>query len=116
MAFSQLPPAYCTNVHPCRSLADVPQVLDRHALAVRERCGFAISVGLWLPEAAVAAPGAAATVAEALAARKEIGFTVEGGDYFEEVLDVLNMDEDKVQTLLDDFDARFADAETTMAE
>jgi len=69
MAFSQLPPAYCTNVHPCRSLADVPQVLDRHALAVRERCGFAISVGLWLPEAAVAAPGAAATVAEALAAR-----------------------------------------------
>lgn len=69
MAFSPLPPAYCTNVHPCRSLADVPLVLDRHALAVRDRCGFGISVGLWLPEAAVAAPGAAATVAEALAAR-----------------------------------------------
>jgi sugar phosphate isomerase/epimerase len=69
MVFSPLPPAYCTNVHPCRALADVPQVLDRHALAVRERCGFTISVGLWLPDAAVAAPGAAATVAEALAAR-----------------------------------------------
>jgi len=69
MAFSPLPPAYCTNVHPCRALADVPQVLDRHALAVRERCGFTISVGLWLPGGAVAAPGAAATVAEALAAR-----------------------------------------------
>lgn len=69
MAFSPLPPAYCTNVHPCRALADVPRILDRHALAVRERCGFAISVGLWLPEAAVAAAGAAATVAEALAAR-----------------------------------------------
>ena len=69
MAFSPLPPAYCTNVHPCRALADVPQMLDRHVLAVRERCGFGISVGLWLPEAAVAAPAAATTVAEALAAR-----------------------------------------------
>jgi len=69
MAFSTLPPAYCTNVHPCRALADIPQMLDRHVLAVRERCGFGISVGLWLPEAAAAAPGAAATVADALAAR-----------------------------------------------
>ncbi|MFM8378688.1 MAG: metabolite traffic protein EboE [Planctomycetia bacterium] len=69
MAFSPLPPAYCTNVHPCRAPVDVPLMLDRHVLAVRDHCGFAISVGLWLPEAAVAAPGAAATVAEALAAR-----------------------------------------------
>jgi sugar phosphate isomerase/epimerase len=69
MAFSPLPPAYCTNVHPCRALADVPPMLDRHVLAVRERCGFGISVGLWLPEAAVAAPAAAVAVAEALAAR-----------------------------------------------
>lgn len=68
MAFSPLPPAYCTNVHPCRSLADVPRVLAGHAAAVRDRCGFDISVGLWLPAAAVAEPGAAATVAEALAA------------------------------------------------
>ncbi|NDC54211.1 MAG: hypothetical protein EBZ74_07915 [Planctomycetia bacterium] len=69
MAFSPLPLAYCTNVHPCRAVADVPAVLDRHALAVRERCGFGISVGLWLPEAAVAAPGAAGIVADALARR-----------------------------------------------
>ncbi len=69
MAFSSLPLAYCTNVHPCRALADVPQVLDRHALAVRERCGFGISVGLWLPAPAVGEPRAAAIVAETLAAR-----------------------------------------------
>jgi sugar phosphate isomerase/epimerase len=69
MAFSPLPLAYCTNVHPCRAVADVPTVLDRHALAVRERCGFGISVGLWLPEAAVADPAAGATVADALAGR-----------------------------------------------
>lgn len=69
MAFSPLPLAYCTNVHPCRAVADVPTVLDRHALAVREQCGFGISVGLWLPEAAVADPAAGAVVADALARR-----------------------------------------------
>lgn len=69
MAFSPLPLAYCTNVHPCRAVADVPTVLDRHALAVREQCGFGISVGLWLPEAAVADPAAGATAADALARR-----------------------------------------------
>ncbi|NBW96234.1 MAG: hypothetical protein EBR28_05800 [Planctomycetia bacterium] len=69
MAFSTLPLAYCTNVHPCRSLADVPLVLDRHALAVQEQCGFRISVGLWLPAAAVGAPRDVSIVAEALAAR-----------------------------------------------
>jgi len=69
MAFSPLPPAYCTNVHPCRALADVPDVLDRHALPVRERCGFDISVGLWLPEAAIAAPEATHVVDAALANR-----------------------------------------------
>ena len=69
MAFSPLPLAYCTNVHPCRAVADVPMVLDRHALAVREQCGFGISVGLWLPEAAVADPAAGATAADALACR-----------------------------------------------
>jgi len=69
MAFSSLPLAYCTNVHPCRRLADVPEVLDRHALPVRERCTFEISVGLWLPEAAVTEPGAADIVGGALASR-----------------------------------------------
>lgn len=69
MAFSSLPLAYCTNVHPCRTVVDVHAVLDRHALAVREQCGFGISVGLWLPETAVADPVAGATVADALARR-----------------------------------------------
>lgn len=69
MAFSPLPLAYCTNVHPCRAVADVPTMLDTHALVVRQRCGFEISVGLWLPEVAVADPAAGATVADALARR-----------------------------------------------
>ena len=69
MAFSPLPLAYCTNVHPCRAVADVPTVLDRHAVAVREQCGFEISVGLWLPEVAAADPAAGATAADALACR-----------------------------------------------
>lgn len=69
MSYSPLPLAYCTNVHPCRTLDDVPAVLDRHALAVRARCGFDISVGLWLPETAVAEPGAADAVGRALASR-----------------------------------------------
>lgn len=69
MAFSPLPLAYCTNVHPCRAVADVPAMLDRHAVEVRERCGFGLSVGLWLPEAAVAEPDAAEVVGRALASR-----------------------------------------------
>jgi sugar phosphate isomerase/epimerase len=69
MAFSTLPLAYCTNVHPCRAVADVPAVLDRYAAPVRAISGFDISVGLWLPEAAVAEAGAADVVARALASR-----------------------------------------------
>ena len=69
MAFPSLPLAYCTNVHPCRAVADVPAVLDRYACAVRDRCGFEISVGLWLPEAAVAEAGAADVVGQALTSR-----------------------------------------------
>ena len=53
MAFSTLPLAYCTNVHPCRAVTDVPAVLDRYAAPVRAISGFEISVGLWLPAAAV---------------------------------------------------------------
>jgi sugar phosphate isomerase/epimerase len=45
---------YCTNVHPCRSLEDVRQMLAQHAAAVRDACGFDIAVGLWLPAAAMA--------------------------------------------------------------
>ena len=69
MAFSALPLAYCTNVHPCRVVTDVPAVLDRYAAPVRAISGFDISVGLWLPEAAVAEAGAADVVGHALASR-----------------------------------------------
>jgi sugar phosphate isomerase/epimerase len=69
MAFSTLPLAYCTNVHPCRAVTDVPAVLDRYAAPVRAISGFDISVGLWLPEAAVAEAGAADVVGHALASR-----------------------------------------------
>lgn len=69
MALSPLPLAYCTNVHPCRTVADVPDVLDRHALRVRDLSGFEISMGLWLPAAAVAEARAADAVGRALASR-----------------------------------------------
>ena len=69
MAFSPLPLAYCTNVHPCRTVADVSDVLDRHALPVRDLAGFEISMGLWLPAAAVGEAHAADTVGHALASR-----------------------------------------------
>ena len=45
---------YCTNVHPCKSLADVEQMLANQATAVRDQCGFDIAVGLWLPASAMA--------------------------------------------------------------
>lgn len=48
-----LPLCYCTNVHACRSAADVPRMLDTYALPVRQRAGFEIAVGLWLPAMAV---------------------------------------------------------------
>jgi sugar phosphate isomerase/epimerase len=67
MAFSTLPLAYCTNVHPCRAVTDVPAVLDRYAAPVRAISGFEISVGLWLPAAAVAEADAADAVGHALA-------------------------------------------------
>jgi sugar phosphate isomerase/epimerase len=67
MAFSTLPLAYCTNVHPCRAVTDVPAVLDRYAAPVRAISGFEISVGLWLPAAAVGEADAAEAVGHALA-------------------------------------------------
>jgi sugar phosphate isomerase/epimerase len=48
-----LPLCYCTNVHPCRSAAEVERVLDDYAVPVRQRAGFDIAVGLWLPAVAV---------------------------------------------------------------
>jgi sugar phosphate isomerase/epimerase len=67
MAFSTLPLAYCTNVHPCRAVTDVPAVLDRYAAPVRAISGFEISVGLWLPAAAVGEADATDAVGHALA-------------------------------------------------
>ena len=49
-----LPLGYCTNVHPCRSASDIPQILEQFVAPVRARCGFEIAAGLWLPAAALA--------------------------------------------------------------
>ena len=57
---------YCTNVHPCRSLEDVGRMLADQAAAVRDRCGFEIAVGLWLPAAATAAGAAQPAAIEQL--------------------------------------------------
>ena len=66
-----LPLGYCTNVHPCRSLDDVGQMVAEQASAVRDQCGFAIAVGLWLPAVAMAEvacdPGAISRLQEWLA-------------------------------------------------
>lgn len=77
---SSLPLAYCTNVHPCRSGADVPRVLDQYAVPVRERCEFEIAAGLWLPAAALAdvlaTPASAADLRRALADRRLTCYTL----------------------------------------
>jgi hypothetical protein len=49
-----LPLGYCTNVHPCKSASDIPQILEQFVAPVRARCGFEIAAGLWLPAAALA--------------------------------------------------------------
>ena len=49
-----LPLGYCTNVHPCRSASDIPQILEQFVSPVRAKCGFEIAAGLWLPAAALA--------------------------------------------------------------
>jgi len=65
-----VPLCYCTNVHACRSAADVPRMLDTYAVPVRHRAGFEIAVGLWLPATAVdevhAAPGGRTALRRAL--------------------------------------------------
>jgi sugar phosphate isomerase/epimerase len=48
MSLSNLPPGYCTNVHPGRTLAEVEQGLDRFTVPVRERLGGPLAAGLWL--------------------------------------------------------------------
>lgn len=49
-----LPLSYCTNVHPCTVAGDIAPMLDRYTLPVRERCGFDVAAGLWLPATAAA--------------------------------------------------------------
>jgi len=69
-----VPLCYCTNVHPCRSAAEVERILDDYALPVRERAGFDIAVGLWLPAVAaaetLAAPAVQAGLRHALESRR----------------------------------------------
>lgn len=49
MFSASVPLCYCTNVHPCRKGSDVERVLDQYTIPVRQRCGFDIGAGLWLP-------------------------------------------------------------------
>lgn len=49
MFSASIPLCYCTNVHPCRRGSDVERVLDEYTVPVRQRCGFDIGAGLWLP-------------------------------------------------------------------
>lgn len=76
MAFSELPLGYCTNVHPCRTVADIVPLLDRFTVPIRDRCGFEIAAGLWLPaEAAAEAVAAPALVADLAAAIADRGLS-----------------------------------------
>ena len=47
------PLSYCTNVHPCRSRNDLERIIVQEARCVRDKCGFDLGVGLWLPEAVI---------------------------------------------------------------
>jgi hypothetical protein len=53
VAFPDRPLAYCGNVHPAESLADLRGQLERHALPVAEILGRHIAVGLWLPRSSL---------------------------------------------------------------
>ena len=85
MAFSSLPLSYCTNVHPCRSVADVDGALERYTAPVRDRCGFDIAAGLWLPSAAaVEAAGSAValhSIADSLRRRNLTCYTLNAFPY-----------------------------------
>ena len=48
MSISDLPLAYCTNVHPGRSVAEVEAGLDRYTVGVRQEFGHRLAAGLWL--------------------------------------------------------------------
>lgn len=85
MAFSSLPLSYCTNVHPCRSVADVDGALERYTAPVRDRCGFAIAAGLWLPataaDEAASSPAMLQSIADSLARRNLTCYTLNAFPY-----------------------------------
>jgi sugar phosphate isomerase/epimerase len=49
VSFATLPLSYCSNVHPAQSVAEVVSGLDTYSGPMRERCGFPVAAGLWLP-------------------------------------------------------------------
>jgi len=53
LAISHHPLAYCGNVHPAESLADLQRQLEKHALPIAGAIGRPLGVGLWLPRSAV---------------------------------------------------------------
>ncbi|MBX9582618.1 MAG: metabolite traffic protein EboE [Gemmataceae bacterium] len=53
MALPTLPPGYCTNVHPGRTVAEVLAGLDRYTIPVRDRLGRPVAAGLWLAKPVV---------------------------------------------------------------
>ena len=80
MSLPLLPPCYCTNVHPARSVAEVVRTLDDYAVPVRDRFAAApgggpLAVGLWFAEPVVrelfagSAPDAPERLAEQLRRR-----------------------------------------------
>ncbi|MFL6115499.1 MAG: metabolite traffic protein EboE [Catenulispora sp.] len=78
--------SYCTNVHAAQDVAGIVAQLDRFALPIRERLGWAeLGLGLWLPASAAAgladAPAALAGFAKELAVRGLAVVTVNGFPY-----------------------------------
>lgn len=76
----RLPISYCTNVHPCKVAADVAPLLDQYTLPVRQRCGFDVAAGLWLPATAAsevaADPDKLAALADELRRRDVTCYTL----------------------------------------
>lgn len=50
MSISPLPPSYCTNVHPTRTLADIQRNLRDFARPIQQRYGRPLGAGLWFPD------------------------------------------------------------------
>lgn len=82
---------YCTNVHPCRSIDDLPRVFDDFTMPIAARAGFPVGAGLWLPARAIAGlqsrSEGVAWLADALACRGLACRTLNAfpyGDFHEE--------------------------------